>query len=46
MAAHDTVESVPTIAWNRCPSSVECAAMRPLMHRMAAINRAAAAAAG
>lgn len=25
MAAHDTVESVPTIAWNRCPSSVECA---------------------
>ena len=26
MAAHDAVESVPTIAWNRCPSSVECAA--------------------
>lgn len=25
MAAHDAVESVPTIAWNRCPSSVECA---------------------
>ena len=25
MAAHDAVERVPTIAWNRCPSSVECA---------------------
>ena len=26
MAARDAVERVPTIAWNRCPSSVECAA--------------------
>ena len=25
MAAHDPVERVPTIAWNRCPPSVECA---------------------
>ena len=25
MAAHDAVERVPTIAWNRCPTSVECA---------------------
>lgn len=25
MAAHDAVESVPTIAWNGCPSSVEYA---------------------
>ena len=27
MAARDAVESVPTIAWNRCPSSVECAGL-------------------
>ena len=32
MAAHDTVESVPTIAWNRCPSSVECAATTDSNH--------------
>lgn len=25
MAAQDALERVPTIAWNRCPSSVECA---------------------
>ncbi|TCO06991.1 TrbG/VirB9 family P-type conjugative transfer protein, partial [Camelimonas lactis] len=27
--AHDAVESMPTIAWNRCPSSVESAPSRP-----------------
>ena len=36
MAAHDTVESVPTIAWNRCPSSVECAFVRPSVARQRA----------
>jgi len=36
MAAHDAVESVPTIAWNRCPSSVECAsAPCPAAHPVA-----------
>jgi hypothetical protein len=27
MTAHDAVERVPTIAWNRCPTSVECSLM-------------------
>ena len=25
-AAHDALEHAPTIAWNRCPRSLECAA--------------------
>ena len=29
MAARDAVEQVPTIAWNRCPPSAECAAPAP-----------------
>ena len=38
MAAHDTVESVPTIAWNRCPSSVECAVTAGAMARNEALR--------
>ena len=34
MAAHDAVESVPTIAWNRCPSSVECARQTGLSRKL------------
>ena len=29
MAAHDAVERVPTIAWNKCPTFVECAPGQP-----------------
>ena len=28
--AHDPVESMPTIAWNRCPTSLECAVQMEL----------------
>jgi type I restriction enzyme M protein len=35
MAAHDAVERVPTIAWNDCPSSVECAAwLQHILHQL------------